>query len=27
VNLSELADLEADSRSWQTGAFNDEPNF
>jgi hypothetical protein len=27
VNLSELADLEADSRAWQTGAFNDEPNF
>ena len=27
VNLSELADLEADSRSWQTGAFNDEPDF
>jgi hypothetical protein len=27
VNLSELADLEADDRAWQTGAFNDEPNF
>jgi hypothetical protein len=27
VNLSELADLEADSRAWQTGAFSDEPDF
>jgi hypothetical protein len=27
VNLSELADLDADSRAWQTGAFSDEPDF
>jgi hypothetical protein len=27
VNLSELADLEADARDWQTGAFNDSAPF